>query len=385
TTPWYIFAGGGTGGHLFPALAVVEALRAESAPADVTFFCTQRPIDREVLGRAGIEAIPQTVRPVPRRPWDIPGFLWHWRASVGACLRRFRQRRPAAVVGAGGYASGPAVHAAMKLNIPAYLLNPDAVPGKANRHLAAKGKVAGIFVQWEVSRRYFPPAAPVVVTGCPVRAEFRLRIADCGWRSAARAEVLMSFGLEPGRKTLLVTGASQGARTINEAVVALADRIAAAGWQILHLSGSADQEAVSTAYGRLAGLTAARPLCYRVLSFTDRMPEALAVADLVISRAGASSLAELQAAGKPSILFPYPFHQDRHQWHNAGVLASAGAAVVIDDHKDAVANAGDLAPVLADMLVNDARREAMGRAAAGLDRPRSAADIAEVLHRAATA
>lgn len=379
TNPWFVFAGGGTGGHLYPALAVVEALRADGQPADVTFFCTPRPIDRDILGKAGLEAIPQVVAPVPsvKKPWQWPGFYLKWRQSVGACMERFHQRRPAAVVGAGGYASGPPVHAALKMGIPAYLLNPDAVPGKANRHMANKGGLAGIFAQWDVTRRYFPAGAPVLVTGCPVRRDFGLRISDFGLRGDARGQALASFGLEPGRRTLLVTGASQGARTINEAIVALAPMIATAGWQILHLSGKADEESVRQAYAELAGREPA--FRYSVLSFTDRMPEAMSACDLIISRAGASSLAEVQAVGKPSILLPYPYHKDRHQWHNAEVLAEAGAAVLIDDVKDAGLNAQALRPVLESLLNDDTRREGMGHAARGLDRPNAGEIIAKAL------
>lgn len=380
TTPWFVFAGGGTGGHLFPALAVVESLRSRGSPVDASFFCTQRPIDRDILGRAGVEAVPQSVTPVPSRPWKWPGFYLRWRESVGLCVRRFRERPPIAVVGAGGYASGPPVHAAMKLGIPTYLLNPDAVPGKANRYMARKGRLAGIFAQWEVTREHFPPGAPVRVTGCPVRSAFARQVAGFQARPEARQEALQSFGLEPGRRTLLVTGASQGSRTINDAVVALAEVITRRGWQILHLAGAADHARVEQAYAgaapRVEGLRC------RVLAFTDRMPDAMSAADLIISRAGASSLAEIQVVGRASILLPYPFHKDRHQWHNGAALAEAGAAVLVEDAKDAAVNARALEPTLVPLLENDARRTAMAEAALKLGRPTAAEAIAEVLWRA---
>ena len=172
-TNWFVFAGGGTGGHLFPALAVVEELRRRPTPVDVTFFCTQRPIDRDILGKAGIEARPLTVQPFPSplRPWQWPTFYLRWRESVALCMRAFRERRPAAVIGAGGYASGPPMHAALRLGIPAFVLNPDAVPGRANKYMAGGG-VSGVFAQWEVTRSYLPAGAPMLVTGCPVRRAF---------------------------------------------------------------------------------------------------------------------------------------------------------------------------------------------------------------------
>ncbi len=374
---WYVFAGGGTGGHLYPALAVARELQTGPEAGEVSFFCTQRPIDRQILGQAGIEAVPLPIRPFPARPWDLFGFWSSWRRSVQLCMDAFRRRRPAAVVGAGGYASGPPVHAAVRLGIPTFVLNPDAVPGRANRYLARHRRLAGIFAQWEVTRRYFPPGAPVAVTGCPVRPEFRSIS-----REAAR-DFIRSVGLDANRPILLVTGASQGARTINQAMVRLAGVVAGSGWQILHLSGPADEAEVNAAYASAAGGVAAGGLGYRVLAFTDRMAEALAAADLVVSRAGASTLSELQASGRPSILLPYPYHRDLHQRHNGEVLVRAGAAVLLDDARDPQVNAGRLEPVLRRLMADADARRAMGEAARGLDRPEAASEIARHLRGAA--
>lgn len=369
---WFVFAGGGTGGHLFPALSVVESLRRIGGTAEVSFFCTARPIDRDILGAAGVEAVPQCVLPFPAKPWLWPRFLLKWNQAVRFCMRQFSQRRPAVVVGAGGYASGPPVHAASRLGIPTFLLNPDAVPGRANRRMAVKAGVRCVFAQWEVTREHFPAGVPIEVSGCPVRPGFRQAA------GLAVGPVRESFGLEPQRPTLLVTGASQGARTINEAMLPLAGAVAAAGWQVLHLSGGADAERVERGY-RDSG-TGVRA---RVLAFTERMPEAMAACDIVISRAGASTLSEIQAVGKPSILFPYPYHRDQHQRHNAAVLADAGAAVLLDDRKEAMANAAQLGPVLALSMGDGARREQMARAARDLDRPDAADWIAARLWNAA--
>jgi len=369
---WYVFAGGGTGGHLYPALAVARELQRGPDAAEVAFFCTQRPIDRQILGQAGIEAVPLPVRPFPARPWDWFGFWSSWRASVRLCLEAFRRRRPVAVTGAGGYASGPPVHAAVRLGIPTFVLNPDAVPGRANRYLAWRGRLAGIFAQWEVTREYFPPGAPVLVTGCPVRSEFRSVSGE------GAGAFIRSVGLDAGRPLLLVTGASQGARTINQAMVRLAGVVAGAGWQVLHLSGPADEADVQAAYASAAA-GAAAGLRYRVLAFTERMAEALASADLVVSRAGASTLAELQASGRPSILLPYPYHRDQHQRHNAEVLVRAGAAVLLEDGRDPQVNAGRLEPVLRRLAADADARRAMAEAARKLDRPEAASRIARHL------
>lgn len=363
--PWFIFAGGGTGGHLYPAMAVVEALRGMAPETDVSFFCTDRPMDRDILGGAGIEAIPQGVLPFPAKPWAWPKFLVRWRQSVRFCEQRFVQRRPAFVVGAGGYASGPPVHAAARLGIPTFLLNPDAVPGRANRHMAKRAGVRGVFAQWDVTRRHFPPSVAVEVCGCPVRPAFRQSVGQ------PAGPIRESFGLDPDIPTLLVTGASQGARTINEAMLLLLWAVAAVRWQVLHLAGAADAGHVEQRYRAFGS-----GLKFRVLAFTDRMAEAMTSADLVISRAGASTLSEIQAVGKPSILFPYPYHRDQHQRHNAVVLAEAGAAVLLDDLKDATANASQLGVVLARLMGDAECRSQMAQAARELDRPQSAQDIA---------
>ncbi|NLX14457.1 MAG: UDP-N-acetylglucosamine--N-acetylmuramyl-(pentapeptide) pyrophosphoryl-undecaprenol N-acetylglucosamine transferase [Phycisphaerales bacterium] len=368
--PWIVFAGGGTGGHLFPALGVVEALRGRSLPVDVTFFCTTRPIDGEVLGRAGLEAVPQSVLPFTSKPWRWPAFLRQWRRSVTSCHRAFTARRPAVVVGAGGYASGPPVHAAMKLGIPTYLLNPDALPGRANRWLARRKDLSGIFAQWPVTKKHFSSSARVIVAGCPVRPAFR---------ALPDAHLDRHFGLVPERKTLLITGASQGARTINEALIDLADQIARTGWQVLHLSGTADRDRVEQAYARAAENCRPTHFPYRVLAFSDLMAEAMVGADLIVSRAGASSLAEIQVVGKPSVLLPYPFHRDKHQWHNAAVLSEAGAAVLIDDTRDGRRNAELLGPILADLMGDDNKRDGMSAAVRSLAYPESAERIAEYL------
>jgi UDP-N-acetylglucosamine--N-acetylmuramyl-(pentapeptide) pyrophosphoryl-undecaprenol N-acetylglucosamine transferase len=367
--PWFVFAGGGTGGHLFPALGIVEHLRQQQLDISITFFCTNRPIDQEILGKASISAVPQSVQPIPAVKWRWPGFLWHWQRSIAACARAFRERRPALVVGAGGYASDPPIRAALRLGIPAFLLNPDAVPGQANRRVAHRKGIEAVFAQWPASKTHFPQNAPLVVTGCPVRSAFR----KIGTEEVEA--IRQQLDLAPDRPTLLVTGASQGARTINEAMTRLAGGLPKS-WQVLHLSGPADRLQVEQGY-RQGGISA------RVIAFTDRMPMAMAAADLIVSRAGASTLAEILAVGKPSVLLPYPYHKDQHQKLNAQVLVDAGASEMIIDQKDAQLNARELAPLLAGLMTDPHKRQAMGQAARSLDRPEAAQTIVRRLCAAA--
>lgn len=362
--PWFVFAGGGTGGHLYPSLAIIEALRRLD-DVDVTFLCTDRPIDRRVLDAAGVEAMPQTVRPFSTKPWRWPAFWRAWRRAIARCEALFTQRRPAAVVGAGGYGSDPPVRAALRLGVHAAILNPDVVPGRANRRLGRH--VDRIFAQYEASHAWFPDASGFCAWGCPVRAAFAVPAVE------RREAGVRRFGLRPTLRTLLVTGASQGARTINETMMALAADVArVSGWQVLHLAGEADVERVRTAYER-AGVTAT------VLAYTEHMPEAMAAADLAVSRAGASTLAELTLAALPSMLLPYPFHRDQHQLHNARQLQEAGAAEIVTDHIDTPANAASVGPRLLALMGDVARLRDMADAARRLARPDAAVRIAEHL------
>lgn len=273
------------------------------------------------------------------------------------------------VIGSGGYAAGPPVRVAQRLGIPVALLNPDAVPGRSNRFLAAGADM--IFVQWGTTRGAFKGGALVLETGCPVRRKFV---------EAERRQGGTEFELDSDRKTLLVTGASQGASSINGAMIELAPSLAAesfgpnGSWQVLHLSGEDDVDRVALAY-RDASVRG------RVMGFTDQMPAAIAAADLIISRAGASTLAEITVVGRASILFPYPYGRDQHQRTNARVLADAGAAILLTDRKDASANASKLGPVLRDLLSDPSGIQHMAESALRLGKPQASDEIAGHIRR----
>jgi UDP-N-acetylglucosamine--N-acetylmuramyl-(pentapeptide) pyrophosphoryl-undecaprenol N-acetylglucosamine transferase len=355
----YVFAGGGTGGHLFPGLAVAEALRARDPDAQVTFLTTTRKLDRKLLERTGFAQVEQSVQPFTVHPLRLPGFLWSWRKSVRASRELLTEMRPQAVLGLGGYAAGPAVVAARSLGIRTAILNQDAVPGRANRHLARHADV--VVLQWDASRAHFPARTNCQTLGCPIRAEFA---------SADRDEGRRRFELDRDRPVLLVTGASQGARTVNRVMQRVWPEFVArhTDWQLLHLSGPLDEQETRAAY-QAAGVAAT------VLAFTHEMWLALAAADVVVSRAGASTLAELTTLGLPSILLPYPYHRDRHQHANAQVLVDAGAAILVEDRLDPETNRG---PVLAalERLADPAVRAEMARAAGAAARSDAAESVA---------
>ncbi len=356
------FAGGGTGGHLYPVLSLADAVRREVPAARFSFFATERAIDGRLIGRWYDERtdrmVFQRVRPLPRSVSGIFGFARGWRASVRRCGEAFAEHRPDVVIGSGGYGSAPAICVARKMGIPCVLLNPDAVPGKANRFLAGKADV--VFAQWPVTELSFPRTARVLVAGCPIRREFG---------TADRQGGVRRFGLSEARRTLLVTGASQGARSINRAMAAIAGELAGIdGWQVLHLAGPEDVEFVQSAY-------AARSAPSVVLDYSDYMADALAAADLVVTRAGASTLAEITARAVPSVILPYPYHRDKHQYANAAVLAEANAAVMVEDRLEVELNAPRLAVVLKKLMFDGEALSKMSRNAGALSAPDAAREI----------
>ena len=354
------FAGGGTGGHLYPALALAEAIQARVAAARFVFFATGRAIDRRILGSVACEVVAQPVRPPSVRPWRWPGFLNAMRLSRAACRRSFDGERPDVVVGTGGFASVPALLEARRQGIPTVVFNPDVLPGRANRLLSRR---ADLFVaQWEDTRVHLSPRVRFRALGCPIRASFL---------DGERRAGIDRFELDADRRTLLVTGASQGARTINEAMMANLRWLAGReDWQVLHLTGDSDYETVLAAYRE----TKVRSV---VLRFTDHMADAMAAADLIVARAGASTLAEITAVGRASILLPYPYHRDQHQLANARVLVRRSAARLVEDRKDVSANGAALRDALESLMDDEAALRSMAAAARRIGSRDAAARLAD--------
>jgi UDP-N-acetylglucosamine--N-acetylmuramyl-(pentapeptide) pyrophosphoryl-undecaprenol N-acetylglucosamine transferase len=365
----YIFAGGGTGGHLYPGLAVAQELLVRRPKARVVFVCSQRPVDGRILGAHPFPFVPQPVRPLPARPWGWPGFIGAWVRSARVVGRMILDLKPAAVLGLGGFAAGPAVCCASRAGVHTALLNPDAIPGKANRHLATKAEV--IFTQFASTGEAFASKLQkrVRCVGCPVRPTIV---------GADRAEAIAYFGLHDDHRTLLIFGGSLLAESLGEAVERLAVRIGEFGatWQLLHITASPRAEAIARTLSNAGALV-------RTQGYCQRMDLAYAAADLVLARSGAVTVAELAATGKPAVLMPYPHHADRHQHLNAAALDELGAAIVCDDRQDARANAMALRQVLLPLLRDPTALEAMGRAGARLAaRPSAAGAVADWLAEA---
>jgi UDP-N-acetylglucosamine--N-acetylmuramyl-(pentapeptide) pyrophosphoryl-undecaprenol N-acetylglucosamine transferase len=359
-----LLAGGGTGGHLYPGIAVAEALVRARPDIRPMFLCTTREIDRIILEPTGFDFVAQAIVPPVRTIAGLLRFWRSWRETKDLVRHVLRERRPAAVLGLGGYAAGVAVKAAANRNIPSAVLNPDVVPGKANQYLMRH--VQAICCQFEATAEHVPSSQrhKIHITGCPIRADIRTL--------PPRAEAAQRLGLDPMLHTLVVTGASQGAQTVNDGVLAALAGMKLQGWQVLHLAGRDHGEAVRAGY-REQSLEA------RVIDFTPAMADVWAVAELCVSRAGASSCAEMTACGVPSVLLPYPFHRDMHQRANGQVLADAGAAVLLEDLKEARANGEALRPVLSKLLYDSGRRKEMSEAARRLGRPDAAERVADVV------
>jgi UDP-N-acetylglucosamine--N-acetylmuramyl-(pentapeptide) pyrophosphoryl-undecaprenol N-acetylglucosamine transferase len=360
-----LFAGGGTGGHLYPGVAVAEALHKTSPQVRPLFLCTTRDIDRVILEPTGFEFIPQPIVPPVKTVGGLLRFWKSWRETKDLVRKTLRERRPAAVLGLGGYAAGVAVKVAAQKGLPAAVLNPDVVPGKANQYLMQY--VKRVCCQFEATARYIRSdenRQKLNVTGCPIRSD----ISDLPAREAATSRL----GLDRKLNTLVVTGASQGAQTVNDAVIEMLGGVTLRGWQILHLAGRDHAPGVRDGYRNLS-------VSARVIDFTPAMADVWAVADLAISRSGASSCAELTACGVPSVLLPYPYHRDQHQKVNAKVLEDAGAAVLLDDVKDRRRNAEKLKPTVESLLYDGEKRRAMASAARKLGKPGAAGNVANVL------
>jgi UDP-N-acetylglucosamine--N-acetylmuramyl-(pentapeptide) pyrophosphoryl-undecaprenol N-acetylglucosamine transferase len=359
-----LLAGGGTGGHLYPGISVAQALKQRFANTQIVFLCTTREIDKTILEPTGFEYVPQTIVPPVKTVGGLLKFFKGWRETKELVRGILSERKPSAVIGLGGYAAGVAVKLASVANIPTAILNPDVIPGKANQFLMRY--VRAVCCQFEATKQYVAPAhlEKLKITGCPVRDD----IANPPPREQAARRLSLSSIL----KTLVVTGASQGAQTVNEAVLGALKDSQLQGWQILHLSGKEHATAVRTGYREL-GIEAT------VLDFTPAMADVWAVADLAVCRSGASTCAELTVCGVPAILMPYPFHRDMHQRANARVLSDAGAAILLDDEKNRETNSSKLKPLLESLLHDVTRLKAMSEASRKLGKTDAADATASVV------
>jgi UDP-N-acetylglucosamine--N-acetylmuramyl-(pentapeptide) pyrophosphoryl-undecaprenol N-acetylglucosamine transferase len=398
----YIFAGGGTGGHLYPGLAIAAELRRTLAPSGrpvrCVFVCSDRPLDAEILTKAGVEFRASHARPLASSPRGLMRFAMSWGGSVKAGRKLIRELRRGGgrtddepsrvcVVAMGGFVAAPIAQASRLERVPLTLVNLDAVPGKANRWIAGyAGRVftairvrdggatleGGYAARWKL----VPPI---------IRAEADAGAGGVPSGGARAAECRRKLGLDPQAPTLMITGGSQGAKSLNDFVTAFASSDigqhalkidpqshAQKPWQILHQTGKDADGAAADAYKR-AGITAV------VRAFTDQMADWWGASDLAIARAGAGNVAEVWANKTPTLFLPYPHHKDEHQRFNAMALEEAGGARIARDLIDPARNLDSVAPVLRSLIENPAQRRHMRLALEKLGPADGAARIADAL------
>jgi UDP-N-acetylglucosamine--N-acetylmuramyl-(pentapeptide) pyrophosphoryl-undecaprenol N-acetylglucosamine transferase len=380
-----VVAGGGTAGHVYPGLSLASALRRRGH--DVVFAGTERGLEARLAPAAGFPFRVVRAKPFPRK---LSFSMLAAPAAAVAALRECTRIVAGVdvVVGMGGYVSVPPVLAARRSHVPVVLHEQNAVPGLANRALSRlAGEVALTFAE---ARRYFPKRVRVEVTGDPVREEI-LRVPED--RDTLAKEAQVEFGLDEGRKTVVMFGGSQGALHVDRAAVGacrlLADRT---DLQVVLVTGPAhldvirrglgeDAVAAEVGSGSVRGvLRAGGPggILVRLAGYVERMELLYACADLVVARAGATTIAELSVCGIPALLVPYPYATGRHQEANARALQRAGGASVVLDEQ---LSGPSLASRIESLIDHDDRLETMARGSRSFGRPDAADRVADVVER----
>lgn len=358
----FVIAGGGTGGHLFPALAVGEVLLERGH--EVVIFISEKDVDALATKdrtEFRFEKLPSIGMPKIFSP-AILGFLKRFNDSLAPCRRLYRKFQPHAVLGMGGFTSTAPILAGRMRKIPTFVHESNAIPGKANRLNARMTDT--VLLGFEACARYFPNSH-FQVTGTPIRKSLTRRV--------PREEALAAFGLSPERKTLLVMGGSQGAHGINEAAIKALPLLKEMPLQVIHLTGPNDDQVAAANYRR-------EEIPAHVAAFCHQMELAYSAADLALSRSGAASLSELSHFGIPSLLIPYPFAAENHQVLNAAIFVREGAAVVVEQGQVSVEI---FAREIGALLGDAPRLEAMSRAARSLAPEDAAECVANTVEHAA--
>lgn len=374
TRPHVVFAGGGTGGHLFPGLAVAERLAAEMPRVRITFAGTGREFERQHVAVAGFDYLPLRCRPWPKRLTATIPFLFDNLSGYRTASRFLHEQRVQVVVGLGGYASVPMARAATARRLPLVLLEQNVVPGRATRWLARSATL--VCTAFHQAHPHLPKRCHVRLTGNPIRGAFLSGRANGS--AASHAPGIRASDETAAPRQLLILGGSGGAQSLNENVPQALQRLRSlvAGWRIVHQSGQAQFEATRQAYARLN-------LPAKVVPFLEDMPAVLRHTGLAICRAGGTTLAELAAAGIPGVLLPYPHAADDHQRKNADCFAAAGACLMIDEREFGPELISYLAETLRPLLADGARRRAMADAMRRLAHPDAAWDVAAMVRQLA--
>jgi UDP-N-acetylglucosamine--N-acetylmuramyl-(pentapeptide) pyrophosphoryl-undecaprenol N-acetylglucosamine transferase len=356
-----ILSGGGTGGHIFPAIAVANELLKVHPQNEVLFIGAKGRMEMQKVPEAGFQIIGLNIRGLQRQfswqnlllPFRVLSSFWH-------AVSVLRQFKPHCAIGFGGYASGPTLFAARWLGVPYMLQEQNSYAGLTNKLVAAKAKA--VFVAYPGMEKYFNNAH-ILYTGNPVRSGLE-QIADL------KTQGLAHFGLAADKKVVLLVGGSLGARTINQAADSAMEKWQKAGIQVIWQTGKSGYESAFAKWGNVSpGI--------KVLEFIKDMPLAYAAADVVVSRAGALTVSELCMVGKPAILIPSPNVAEDHQTKNAQALASVGASLLIPD-KDAIATLGN---EVAHLLNDSELANKLAKNIKSLAKPEATTQIVEAIYQ----
>jgi len=389
-----IISGGGTGGHIYPGIAIANELLRLKRDLEIIFIGGKDRLEAKIIPRHNFSFLPISVAGFPRR------LTWRWfqvipKVLLGiiASFILLRRLKPEAVIGTGGYVCGPVLLAAALLRIPTLIQEQNAIPGLTNRILGRL--VDEIHVAFEEAAEHFK-VDKVRVTGNPIRREIRVLAqrrhtygeARSGTQVPLPHQMFAKFGLESGKKTVFVMGGSQGAHPINVAMIEALNRLAdhkakpdvskangleplPSKLQIIHQTGQDDYELVKSEYTKRE-----TNITNLVQPYFENIPEIYALADLMICRTGAMTIAEITAYGLPAILIPYPYSTGDHQLINAQAMANKGAAIIINE---AELTGEILAKKLIDLLENEQQLEQMAAASRSLGKPRAAEEIAQAI------
>ena len=354
-----VIACGGTGGHLFPGLAVAEVLRERGH--EVMLIISEKEIDALAVSNRSefrVEKLPSVGLPSPFSP-AIFGFTRRFTESLSVCRRIYRSFKPQVVLGMGGFTSTAPILAGRMRGLPTFIHESNAIPGKANKLTARM--VGAVMLGFKECAQFFPRVR-TEITGTPIRAALR---------PMDRATARRNLGLEEDRATLLVMGGSQGATGINQAVIKSLPALQGLPIQVIHLAGGRDEGLLADNYRR-------ENIPAYVAAFHHSMEDVYSAADLAIARSGAASLAELAMFSLPSILIPFPYAAEDHQTRNAEIFARENAATIVKESEIST----DLLPRKIRELINDpAKLAAMGKNASALAPKNAAALVVETMER----
>ncbi len=359
-----IISGGGTGGHIFPAIAIADEIKRRNPNVDILFV--------GALGKMEMEKVPEAGYAIEgleivgfQRKFTFSNFLLPFKIvkSLLKARRILKSFKPQVVIGVGGYASGPTLKAATLLKLPTLVQEQNSFPGKTNKILAKS--VTKLCVAYDGLERFFPQEK-IVFTGNPTRKEM---VSITGKKEEGYA----FYDFDSSKKTLLIIGGSLGARTLNESVINKLDELKSSGVQVLWQCGKLYHEQLT------AQLSSTELGSIKMVQFIQRMDLAYAIADVVISRAGAISVSELCLVRKPTILVPSPNVAEDHQTKNAMALVDKNAAVLV---KDADAKEA-LIPTALDLLADTSRQAELSKQIETLGRPNATSDIVDVIEQIA--